>query len=183
MKRIFVSLVVILSFISCDKNLPDNKKFDYPNSKVWKHGVYSKYDAQKLEGVFDVDMVIRARKGIIVDAEWVDLTVADGFALYDGKVSNQPKYKVTGNVVTVMGVLTPTEEFTSSTTGVNIASGIPANLRPSVNLQFVCHGSSMNRWDCSITTGGAVTISRYGTTAATTVTAGAWLPFCCTYQI
>lgn len=137
----------------------------------------------ELEGVFDVDMVIRARKGIIVDAEWVDLTIADGFALYDGRVANQPKYKVTGNVVTVMGVLSPTEEFTSSTTGVNIASGIPANLRPSVNLQFVCQGSSMNRWNCSITTGGAVTISRYGTTAATTVTVGAWLPFCCTYQI
>ena len=137
----------------------------------------------ELEGVFDVDFVIRARKGIIVDAEWVDLTIADNFALYDGKTANQPKYKVTGNVVTVMGVLTPETEFTSSTTGVNLASGIPANLRPSVNLQFVCHGSSMNRWNCSITTGGAVTISRYGTTAATTVTAGAWLPFCVTYQI
>lgn len=137
----------------------------------------------ELEGVFDVDMTIRARKGIIVDAEWVDLTIANGFALYDGKVINQPKYKVTGNVVTVMGVLTPEAEFTSSTTGVNIASGIPSNLRPSVNLQFVCHGSSMNLWCCSVTTGGAVTVSRYGTTAATTVAAGAWLPFCVTYQI
>ena len=137
----------------------------------------------ELDGVFDVGWVIRARKGIIVDAEWVDLTVADGFALYDGKVSNQPKYKVTGNVVTVMGVLTPEAEFTSSTTGVNIASGIPANFRPSVNLQFVCHGSGMNRWCCSVTTGGAVTISRYGTTAATTVPSDAWLPFCVTYQI
>lgn len=137
----------------------------------------------ELEGVFDVDFVIRARKGIIVDAEWVDLTIADGFALYDGKVSNQAKYKVTGNVVTVMGVLTPETGFTSSTTGVNIASGIPANLRPSVNLQFVCHGSSMNHWCCSVTTGGAVTISRYGTTEPTTVPVGAWLPFCVTYQI
>jgi hypothetical protein len=82
-----------------------------------------------------------------------------------------------------MGVLTPDAEFTSSTTGVNIASGIPSNLRPSVNLQFVCHGSGMNRWCCSVTTGGAVTVSRYGTTAATTVPAGAWLPFCITYQI
>ena len=65
MKRIFVFLVVILSFISCDKNLPDNKKFDYPNSKVWKHGVYSKYDAQKLEGVFDgleVDVIYSPEK-------------------------------------------------------------------------------------------------------------------------
>lgn len=137
----------------------------------------------ELEGVFDVDFVIRARKGIIVDAEWIDLTIADNFALYGGAVANQPKYKVTGNVVTVMGVLTPETEFTSSTTGVVIARGIPEDLCPSVNLQFVCQGSSMNRWACSITTAGAVTISRYGTTAATTVAAGAWLPFCVTYQI
>ena len=137
----------------------------------------------ELEGVFDVDMVIRARKGISVDAEWIDLTIADNFALYGGTVANQPKCKMTGNVVTVMGILTPETEFTSSTTGVNIASGIPANMRPSVNLQFVCQGSSMNRWDCSITTGGAITLSRYGTTEATKVTSGAWLPFCVTYQI
>ncbi len=137
----------------------------------------------ELEGVFDVDFVIRARKGIIVDAEWVDLTIADNFALYNGTVAHQPKCKITGNVVTVMGILSPTAEFTSSTTGVTIASGIPANMRPSVNLQFVCQGSSMNRWACAVNTNGTVTISRYGTTAATTVTVGAWLPFCVTYQI
>ena len=137
----------------------------------------------ELEGVFDVDFVIRARKGIIVDAEWVDLTIDDGFALYGSAVANQPKCKITGNVVTVMGILSPTSEFTSSTTGVVIARGIPANMRPSVNLQFVCQGSSMNRWNCSVTTSGTVTISRYGTTAATNVPVGAWLPFCVTYQI
>lgn len=137
----------------------------------------------EFEGVFDVDFVIRARKGIVVDAEWVNLTIADGFALYGNSVPNQPKYKVMGNIVTIMGVLTPSAEFTSSTTGVTIASGIPSGLRPSVNLQFICQGSGMNRWNCSITTGGAVTIARYGTSEATTVPSGAWLPFCVTYQI
>ena len=114
---------------------------------------------------------------------WKNLTIASGFGLYSGTASNQPKYKVSGNVVTVMGVLSPTAEFTSSTTGVTIASGIPANYRPSVNLQFVCQGSGMNNWCCSITTSGTITIARYGTTATTTVPAGAWLPFCVTYQI
>ena len=137
----------------------------------------------ELEGVFDVDMVIRARKGIIVDAEWVDLTIADGFALYSSSVANQPKCKATGNVVTVMGILSPTEELTSSMTSVTIASGIPANMRPPVNVQFVCQGSGMNRWHCQVSSSGAVTMSRYGTTAATTVPVGAWLPFCVTYQI
>ena len=114
---------------------------------------------------------------------WKNLTIASGFELYNGTASNQPKYRVSGNVVTVMGILSPTAEFTSSTTGVTIASGIPANYRPSVNLQFVCQGSGMNNWCCSITTSGTITIARYGTTATTTVPAGAWLPFCVTYQI
>ena len=114
---------------------------------------------------------------------WKNLTIASGFGLYNGTASNQPKYRVNGNVVTVMGVLSPTAEFTSSTTGVTMASGIPANYRPSVNLQYVCQGSGMNNWCCSVTTSGTVTVSRYGTTAATTVPVGAWLPFCVTYQI
>jgi uncharacterized repeat protein (TIGR02543 family) len=114
---------------------------------------------------------------------WKNLTIASGFGLYSGTAANQPKYRVSGNVVTVMGVLSPTAEFTSSTTGVTIASGIPANYRPSVNLQFVCQGSGMNNWCCSITTSGTITIARYGTTATTTVPDGAWLPFCVTYQI
>lgn len=137
----------------------------------------------ELEGVFDVDFVIRARKGIVVDAEWVNLTIAEDFALYSGAAINQPKYKVTGNVVTVMGVLSPTAEFTSSTEVVTIASGIPANLRPSVNLQFICQGSGMNRWDCSINANGTVGLARYGTTEATTVPTTAWLAFVVTYQI
>ena len=76
MKRIFASLVVILSFISCDKSLPDNKKFDYPNSKVWKHGVYSKNEAQSFEGVFaglEVDVVYSPEKNDI----YVGRVVAD----------------------------------------------------------------------------------------------------------
>lgn len=137
----------------------------------------------ELEGVFDVDFVIRARKGIIVDAEWVDLTLDDDFAVYNGTVANQPKYKVTGNVVTVMGVVSPKAEFTSSTTAVTIASGIPAELRPSINLQFLCQGSGMNHWCCSINTNGTVGLARYGTTEATTVPATAWLTFTVTYQI
>lgn len=59
MKRILIPLVIILSFVSC------NKKFDYPESKIWKHGVYSKYEAQELEGVFDgleVDVIYSLEK-------------------------------------------------------------------------------------------------------------------------
>lgn len=137
----------------------------------------------ELEGVFDVDFVIRARKGIIVDAEWVDLTLADGFALYNGLAIYQPKYKVTGNVVTVTGIVSPKEAFTSSNDVVTIASGIPEELRPPYNIQFVCQGSAMNRWVCSINADGTVGCARYGTTELTTVPTTAWLVFTVTYQI
>lgn len=137
----------------------------------------------ELEGVFDVDMVIRARKGIIVDAEWVDLTLSDKFVNYGGNAVNQPKYKVTGNVVTITGLVSPAAEFLSTTNAVAIASGIPAEYRPSQTLQFVCQGSMMNRWNCSVTKDGAVGLSRYGTTEATTVPTNAWLCFTVTYQI
>lgn len=137
----------------------------------------------EFEGVFDVDMVIRARKGIIVDSEWVDLQIGSEFALYNGTAANQPKYKVTGNVVTVIGCVSPVKEFTSSTTAVTIASGIPEDLRPSTALQFICQGSGMNRWNCSINTNGTVGCARYGTNEATTVPTTAWLPFTITYQV
>ena len=52
MKKFFIIFLVIISFISCEK--PQAKKtFNYPESKVWKHGVYSKHTAKELEGVFD----------------------------------------------------------------------------------------------------------------------------------
>lgn len=68
MKRnniIIIALIFnILSLFSC-QNKADNGNFSYPKSKVWKHGVYSKYDAAKYENVFDgleVDIVYSSEK-------------------------------------------------------------------------------------------------------------------------
>lgn len=55
--------------LSCD----NNKKY---NSKLWKHGVYSKYEAQRLEGVFsglEVDVIYSPEKNDI----YVGRVVAD----------------------------------------------------------------------------------------------------------
>lgn len=137
----------------------------------------------ELEGVLDVDMVIRARKGIVDDSPWVDMTLDDAFAVYDGNVSNHPKYKVSGNVVTITGSVSPKTEYTSSLNKVNIASGIPSAYLPKTNQSFVCQGSGMNHWNCIVTTGGYLTVSRYGITEPTTVPTSAWLVFTVTYQI
>lgn len=61
---ISLSFLVILSLASCQRRANDTE-FQYPKSKIWKHGVYSKFDAAKYENVFDgleVDIVYSSEK-------------------------------------------------------------------------------------------------------------------------
>lgn len=118
-----------------------------------------------------------------VRSEWIDLDIADGFDVYAGTEESRPMYKVCGNVVTIKGVLTPNSEVAAGISNVAIASGIPAELRPTTNPVYICQGSGMNRWACTVLTNGNIGLARYGTTEAIAVPAGAWLPFCITYMI
>lgn len=76
---LFIYLFVIcILFVSCDKknNIIFKHSCNYPDSKIWKHGVYSKYDAQNYEGVFDgleVDVIYSPEK----DNIYVGRVVAD----------------------------------------------------------------------------------------------------------
>jgi len=48
-----------------EKQEKEQAEFSYPSSKIWKHGVYSKFDAAKYEYVFDgleVDIVFSTEK-------------------------------------------------------------------------------------------------------------------------
>ena len=116
-------------------------------------------------------------------SDWVDLTLDPDFVVYNGTASNKPQYKAVGEMVFVRGVVSPAAAYTSSGSLVTIATGIPAALRPPYNMSFICQGSGLNRWLCSITTGGAVTISRYGITANDEVPANAWLTFAVNYVV
>lgn len=114
---------------------------------------------------------------------WKNLTLDSAFSLYGDSAANQPKYRVNGNIVTVKGVVSPNTAYTSSTTKVLIASGIPEYLRPDFALAFICQGSGLNRWTCNIETNGTITVSRYGIMENASVTNTAWLIFNCTYSI
>ena len=64
MKKLTITsllLLAVLSISSCvSSSGKDNETFSYPNSKIWKHGVYSEYEAEKYAEVFDgleVDLV------------------------------------------------------------------------------------------------------------------------------
>lgn len=72
MKKILI-LILAIFLVSCDSEKPK-----YPKSKLWKHGVYSKYDAQRLEGVFDgleVDVIYSPEKNDIYVGRVVGDTV------------------------------------------------------------------------------------------------------------
>ena len=118
------------------------------------------------------------------DTGWVPLQLSDNFARYNDLYSNQPRYRVCGNTVTIHGVVSPVQTYTSSSTDITIASGIPEEYRPSASEYFVCNGSLMNRWCCGVKSeSGEITISKYGTTEYAEVPTGAWLAFCVTYQL
>ena len=112
---------------------------------------------------------------------WKNLTIDSAFAAYSE--NTHPQYRVNGSVVTVMGALSPKTAYTSSTTKVTMASGIPEALRPTTPLTFICQGSGLNRWACGIETNGTITVSRYGITENASVGTTAWLIFNCTYSI
>lgn len=112
---------------------------------------------------------------------WKNLTIDAAFNPYSDNTA--PRYKVNGNLVTVMGAVSPKTAYTSSATKVTCASGIPEALRPDTPLTFVCQGSGLNSWACGIETNGTVTVSRYGITENVSVPTSAWLIFNCTYSI
>jgi hypothetical protein len=60
---------------------------------------------------------------------------------------------------------------------------LPEGYRPSLTENFVCQGSVANRWLCSISNTGAVTISRYGTTAFIDIPQGNWLPMSVSFLV
>ena len=140
---------------------------DKDDQHVWMRLLYS--------GTWGVWMLIGGCTG------WKNLTIDSAFTAYSD--NTPPRYRVNGNIVTVMGAVSPKTAFTSGTTKVTIASGIPEYFRPDTPLAFVCQGSGLNRWACGIETNGTVTISRYGVTEAVSVPTSAWLIFNCTYSI
>lgn len=117
------------------------------------------------------------------DTGWVSMELSEDFTLYNGQAYNQPRYRVSGNTVTIRGSVTPANAITSSSSDIVIATGIPEEYRPKVSEYFVCNGSVMNRWLCTVKSTGEITISKYGTTEYAEIPTGAWLAFCVTYQL
>lgn len=75
MKKFLTFSLIFFTFFSCTKT-DNHDGYKYPDSKVWKHGVYSKHDAEKYENAFDgleVDVIYSPEK----DNIYVGRVVAD----------------------------------------------------------------------------------------------------------
>ena len=76
----------------------------------------------------------------------------------------------------IEGVVSPAKTLTSSATSVTMFT-LPVGYRPDTVKYLVCHGSIKNIWLLTVSTTGAVSVARYGTTGFTDMTTSAWLPF------
>lgn len=110
------------------------------------------------------------------DSGWATASLTSGFKAYNNLSSNTPEYRKIGNEVYIRGVVSPTSTLGASSTGVTMFT-LPAGFRPSKPVYEICQGSGKNVWLLSITTGGAVQVSRYGTTANADIGTSAWLVF------
>ena len=114
------------------------------------------------------------------DTGWIDATLTSSFTLYSA--DDVCQYRKIGKHVQLRGVVKPTAALAGSLTGVVIFT-LPTEFIPSRPCNFVCQGSSVNRWLLQVNTDGEVTFARYGTSSLAQAGVNAWLTFNAGYLI
>lgn len=115
----------------------------------------------------------------IMDSGYVNVVPQSGFTIYSN--GNDIKYRKTGNLVEVSGVMKPTSEIAGSDTKYTMGV-LPSTCWPARPINILCQGSGIYVWMLTVTTGGEIQFSKYrngDTRIACPV--GAWLPFHVTY--
>lgn len=108
------------------------------------------------------------------DTGWIDATLTSSFTLYS--TDDVCQYRKIGKHVQLRGVVKPTAALAGSLTGVVIFT-LPTEFIPSRPCNFVCQGSSVNRWLLQVDTDGNVSFARYGTSSLAQAGVNAWLTF------
>ena len=114
------------------------------------------------------------------DTGWIDATLTSSFTMYSA--DDVCQYRKIGKHVQLRGVVKPTAALAGSLTGVVIFT-LPTEFIPSRPCNFVCQGSSVNKWLLKVNTDGNVSFSRYGTSSLAQAGVNAWLPFDVGYLI
>ena len=117
------------------------------------------------------------------DTGWKDVSFSSGFAHHSE--TDRVRYRRVGKVVELRGAVKNTKQLSlpNMDTSVTLATISDTSCRPSKRIMCRQQGSQMNTFLLTINTSGAITLSRYGTTSVTNVSAGAWLNVTTTFLV
>ena len=122
---------------------------------------------------------------LLDDTGWQDATLGTNFKLYDE--DSVLKYRRVGNIVSVIGTVSPKANLTIS--GVNniyAITTLPSGFRPPITVRKICQGSSQYVWHMTVQEDGEVNLSRYRVTNSSSYTncpANAWLPINVVFEV
>lgn len=126
-----------------------------------------------------VNQVLAQLDQKVTGSGWLDCELSPFWT-----ASQTVQYKEVNDQIFIRGAVRPTEAYTSGTTEVLIAAGIPEAYRPDYNITFVIAAAGTLTWICTITTLGTITISRYGSGGTyATITTDTVLSFAVSYSL
>ena len=104
------------------------------------------------------------------------------FNCYGNNEANRPRFRKIGNLVEIVGVVTPSHTFESGKSYTIFT--LPEGYRPSQARYTLCQGTGNNLWLLGVATNGSVEFSRYRKDASDYYpSAGNWLPFNMTFLV
>lgn len=125
--------------------------------------------------------------GTDYDSGWKTPSLSSKLTNYNSNSSNALKYRRVGKIVDICGSVSPATTSALANGESVTAFTLPSGYRPSYTRSHVCHGSGLNIFMVQITNAGAVNISRYRSTGAssypTSVATTSWLPINITFTI
>lgn len=114
-------------------------------------------------------------------SDWIDANLQPSFASYAG--TSPTRYRKVGNVVEVLGIVTPTSDLESSNAMHTIFT-VDVGFRPVDTLSVPAQGSSAESWLLTVGSDGKISASRYrDANGYKKFTAGVWMPFHITYLV
>ena len=120
---------------------------------------------------------------VVEDSGWIITdNMGSDFNCYGNNEANRPRFRKIGNLVEIVGVVTPSHTFESGKSYTIFT--LPEGYRPSQARYTLCQGTGNNLWLLGVATNGSVEFSRYRKDASDYYpSAGNWLPFNMTFLV
>jgi hypothetical protein len=120
---------------------------------------------------------------LIRDSGWVQVSYPSTSKFQHYNTTQPLRYRRFGKQVFINGAMKPNSSTPLAASSSHYAFTLPEGYRPSQLQDFLCQGSSANKWLCEITSAGVVSVARYGTTEFIDIPTTAWLPVCISFLL